>query len=100
MDIKDYCKNVEAELSQWHLKFSHIVNEMDNLPASTKRQFYEEVNGLHMIISEMGDRIDRLKTECSIAWEPEKDEATPTIAGASERFNQNTNLHVDYDFGG
>lgn len=100
MKIQDYCKNVEAELSQWHMKFSSIVDKMENKPAVTKRQIYEEVNSLHMIVTEMSDRIDRLKAECSIAWEPEKDEATPTIAGASARFNQNTNLHVDYDFGG
>lgn len=100
MEIKDYCKNVEVELSQWHHKFSEIVNKMDSMPTSTKQQFFDEINGLQIIMTEMGDRIDRLRNECSIAWEPEKDEATPTIAGASKRFNDNADLYVDYDYGG
>ncbi|WP_136797914.1 MULTISPECIES: hypothetical protein [Desulfosediminicola] len=101
MEIQDYCKNVDTELSQWQEKLSHIVSQLDNRPTSSKQGVYEEVNGLHMIITEMSDRIDQLRNECSISWEPQKeDEKTPNIAGSSKRFNQNEELRFDYDFGG
>lgn len=100
MEINDYCKNVEMELSQWMHKFSDVVGKFDSMPTSTKQQFYEEVNGLHIVLTEMSDRIEKFKTECSLSWEPEMESKTPNIAGASGRFNDNANTHMDYDFGG
>lgn len=100
MEIKNYCKNVDMELSQWHGKFSHIVKKMDSMPTGDKQKVFEEVNGLHIIMTEMNDRIERLRNECMIAWEPEVDEVTPTVAGASARFKDNNDIHADYDFGG
>ena len=77
MDVNDYCKNVEVELSQWMHKFNDVVEKFDSMPTSIKQQFYEEVNGLHIVLTEMGDRIEKFKTECSYSWKPEQDEATP-----------------------
>lgn len=100
MEINDYCRNIDMELSQWKKELSHIVSKFDSMPTSTKEKVYEEVNELHIIITELGDRIERLRTECSIAWQPETDGSTPTIAGSSKRFNDKTDVHFDYDFGG
>jgi len=100
MEIKDYCRNVERELSQWQSKLHHLVDQMDSMPTSAKQRVYEEVNGLHILMTEMDDRIDQLRTECAISWEPQAEEPTPTIAGTSKRFNNASGVHFDYDFGG
>lgn len=100
MEIKDYCKNIEVELSQWQGKLDHIVSKLDSMPTSSKEKVYEEVNDLHMLTAEIGDRIERLRTQCSISWEPEFDEATPTVSGSSKRFNDVSDVRFDYDFGG
>lgn len=100
MDLKDYCRNVDMELSQWQEKLHTVVSKMDSMPTSAKQRMYEEVNDLHILLTEMDDRIERLRTECSISWQPEEDEATPTIAGSSRRFNDATDVHFDYNFGG
>lgn len=100
MELKDYCKNVDTELSQWHDRLGKIVSHLDAMPTRTKEALYEEVNGLHILMDEMDDRINQLRTQCSISWEPEEDSPTPTIAGTSKRFNDTPGLAFDYDFGG
>lgn len=100
MELKDYCNNVDKELSNWHNKLSSVVGKMDSMPSSVKQGMYEEINGLHIVMTEMDDRIDRLRNECSVSWEPESDEATPTVSGSSKRFKEESDIHFDYDFGG
>lgn len=100
MELKDYCKNVDKELSQWQNKLHHIVNEFDSMPTSSKQGVYETVNGLHIMMTELDDRIEQLRTSCAVSWEPESEEATPTISGTSKRFKDADEVHFDYDFGG
>lgn len=100
MEISDYCKNVDRELSQWNDKLHHLVDQMDSMPTGAKQRVYEEVNGLHILMTEMDDRIQQLRSECSVSWEPQASEPTPTIAGTSKRFNDASDIHFDYEFGG
>lgn len=101
MEIKDYCKNVDTELSQWQEKLHHLVDQMDRMPTSSKQRVYEEINGMHILLTEMDDRLEQLRSECAISWEPRSSEgSTPTVSGASNRFNSASGVHFDYDFGG
>ena len=100
MEIHDYCKNMDRELSQWEGKLHNVVFQMDSMPTSAKQGMYEEVNGLHIVVTELADRIKQLRTECSVAWKVESDGAVPTISGSSQRFNDAAGIHFDYDFGG
>lgn len=100
MDVRDYCKNVDKELSQWRNKLDHIVHELDSMPTGIKQPLYETVNGLHILMTEMEDRIEQLRTECQISWEPETESPNPNIAGTSKRFKDTKDVHFDYDFGG
>ena len=100
MEIKDYCKNIEVELSQWQEKLDHIVSKRDSMPTGSKEKVYKEVNDLHMPTKEICDQLERLRAQYSISWEPEFNEATPTISGSSKRFNDVSDVRFDYDFGG
>lgn len=100
MEINDYCKNVDMELSQWQEKLHHIVDQMDHMPTSAKQNMYEEVNGLHILMTEMDDRIQQLRSECTLSWEPRSEEVTTNISGSSKRFNDAEKIRFDYDFGG
>lgn len=100
MEIKDYCRNIDRELAQWQEKLNHIVDKLDSMPTSSKERIYEEVNDLHMLTTELGDRLERLRTQCSLSWETEVEEATPTISGSSKRFNDAEGVRFDYGFGG
>jgi hypothetical protein len=98
MEIKDYCKNVDTELSQWQGKFFDIVSRIDQRSTGSKQQVFEDVNGLHIIMAEIDDRLTSLRTQCPISWNPEQDDVHIPETGYS--FNDTTNVFFDYDFGG
>lgn len=74
MEVKDYCDNVTVELAGWKAKMYDLVKKLDKVPTGSKEKVVNEVNELHMIIEELGDRIERLRKECPISWKPERTE--------------------------
>jgi hypothetical protein len=72
MEVRDYCTNVSAELAGWKAKMYDVVNKLDHVSTGAKEKVVPEVNELHMIIDELGDRIARLGRECSTNWKPER----------------------------
>ena len=98
MDIKNYCKNVGIELSQWQGKANDIVRKIDNLPSGNKQRMLEDVNSLHILMTELCDRIEKLRTECPIAWEPIMEDEV--FHDPEFNFNDKAHVNFDYDFGG
>lgn len=72
MDVKSYCDNLAIELTGWKAKVYDIVRKLDKMPSGDKEKVVPEVNELHMIIEELDDRVDRLKAECPVQWEPDR----------------------------
>ena len=72
MEVTDYCDNVIVELAGWKAKMYDLARKLDKMPTGQKEKVVPEVNELHMIIEELGDRIERLRKECPISWRPEK----------------------------
>lgn len=100
MDVKDYCKNVDMELTLWKAKLYDLINKIDKLPTGKKEGMFEEVNGLHIIMSELEDRIEKLRTECPLVWKPEQETIQKRITDLSEKYKYATEEYFDYDFGG
>ncbi len=100
MEIRDYCKNVDTELSRWQGEINCLLHRMDHMPTSDKERMFEDINGLHIIATEMDDRIASLRTHCPIAWEPERMDGPPHVAESFSSFNDTSNIFFDYDFGG
>lgn len=50
MEVKDYCKNVDMELTVWKAKLYDVISKIEKLPTSDKQRMLEEVNGLHIVI--------------------------------------------------
>lgn len=100
MDVKDYCKNVDMELTAWKTKLDDMLKQIEGLPTGRKQRIYEEVNGLNIIISELEERIDKLRTECPLVWEPEQDDIKKWLSDLSEKYKFATEECFDYDFGG
>jgi hypothetical protein len=88
MDVKDYCKNVDIELNAWRAKLYNVMRQMDDLPTGDKQRMYEKVNGLHIIVTELDERIDQLRTKCPTEWTPEKSEIKGKISDLEEQYNE------------
>ena len=74
MELTQYCEGVAGELSAWKTRVDDIVRKLDHVSTGDKINVVPQVNELHMIIEDLDHRINRLKTECPTAWEPEKEE--------------------------
>jgi predicted nuclease with TOPRIM domain len=74
MDIQDYCKGMESEMTAWKAKLYDVMRKVDSLGSAEKEKVLPNIEDLHMLLGEMGDRVEKLKTECPSDWSPMKKE--------------------------
>lgn len=100
MEVKDYCRYADLELSAWKAKLYDVLSKIDQLPTANKQRMYEDVNGLHIVMAELDDRIEKLRKECSIAWRPGREEKKMKFPELNTKYNDTGDVSFDYDFGG
>ena len=100
MEIKDYCKNMDMELTLWKAKLYDVMNKMDKLPTGKKQRMYEEVNALHILMGELDERIEKLRAECPTEWSMEQGDITTKFEELGIKYNDTSKEVFDYDFGG
>jgi len=100
MEVKDYCKNVDIELTAWKAKLYNVIRRMDELPTGAKQRMFENVNGLHILMTELEDRIDSLRTSCPTEWNPVREEIKGKISGLGDKYEEAEGAFFDYDIGG
>ena len=64
MDVKDYCRSIELELSKWKAKMYDMVRNVDKLRGVDKERISSEVEDLHKYVSEVEKIVIQLQTEC------------------------------------
>jgi len=74
MDVQDYCKGMETEMTAWKAKLYDVMRKVDQMGSAEKEKILPNVEDLHMFLAEMTDRIEKLKTECPSDWSPDKKE--------------------------
>ena len=74
MDVLDYCKGLENEMTAWKAKLYDVMRKVDKLGSSEKEKVLPNIEDLHMFLEEMTDRVETLKTECPSDWSPMKKE--------------------------
>ena len=74
MDVKDFCKGMETEMTAWKAKLYDVMRKIDSLGSAEKEKVLPNIEDLHMYLEEMSDRVESLKTECPSDWSPMKQE--------------------------
>jgi hypothetical protein len=74
MDVQDYCKSMETELTAWKAKLYDVMRKVDKLGSAEKEKVLPNVEDLHILLEELSDRVVKLKTECPSDWSPIKTE--------------------------
>ena len=74
MDVMDYCKGMETEMTAWKAKLYDVMRKVDNLGSAEREKVLPNIEDLHMLLEEMSDRVEKLKTECPSDWSPMKKE--------------------------
>ena len=72
MDVKDYCRGMESEMTAWKAKLYDVMRKVDELGSAEKEKILPNVEDLRMLLGEMEDRVEKLKTECPSDWSPVK----------------------------
>jgi hypothetical protein len=74
LEVRDYCENVTIELDEWRTRVDGVMRTLDHVSMGDKEHLVAEVNELNMIVDELGDRINGLRTACMTNWKPEKED--------------------------
>ncbi len=100
MANRDYCTSVADELARWSVKLHNLSNEIDKIPSIDKYRLFPQIEGLHIIMTELDDRLCELLESCPTASSFSSEEDRSNREKFSPRFNPSRNEHFDYDFGG
>ena len=92
MDVKDYCSNVDMELTLWKAKIFDAIRKADQLGSADLEKVLPNIQDLKMVITELEDRIHQLRTECPLEWKPIRDE----IEGAKGNLTNTYDEVIDY----
>ncbi len=74
MDVRDYCSGMESELTAWKAKLFDVAARADHLGTAEKDKVWSYFNDMKIIVREMEDKIDKLRTECPSEWSPQRKE--------------------------
>ena len=65
MKARNCCKTMQAELTAWKANVYDIVRKIEELPGGEKDRILPNIEDLHMLISEMDDRIEYIRDNCT-----------------------------------
>lgn len=68
MEIVDYCRNMENELTAWKAKLFDAANRIDQLPLSSRNQVRPKLGELRIIVALLEDRVGMLKARRPKEW--------------------------------
>lgn len=72
MDVQDFCKGMESEMTAWKAKLYDVIRKVDKLGSAEREKVLPNIEDLHIFLEEMSDRVETLKTECPSDWSPMK----------------------------
>ena len=92
MDALDFCKGIEIELTAWKAKMYDVIRKIDRLQSGDKEKVLPNIQDMNMIITELEDKIQSLKTECPANWSPQKKEIDDAHIDMRSRYEETMEL--------
>lgn len=68
MDVNDYCKGIEMELTAWKAKLYDVLGKFDALGTAEKERAFPNIENLRMVVTDLEDKVAELKVECPTDW--------------------------------
>ena len=72
MDVKDYCKGMQMELTAWKAKLYDVLSKFDKLGTGQKEKAFPNIENLRMVVADLEDKICSLEVECPSDWGTQK----------------------------
>lgn len=93
MEVKDYCKNLQMELTGWKAKLYDVVRNIDRRPTGEKQKLLEDIEGFHILMTELDDRIDQLQSECPTDWDEQRQEIQEKIGELQTKWEKTEQIY-------
>ncbi len=74
MNVIDYCKGMEMELTAWKAKMYDLTRKVESLGSKEREKILQNVQDLNILLADMQARIEQLRNECPTEWSPQKKE--------------------------
>jgi hypothetical protein len=100
MASRNYCTNVAEELEGWSEKLHNLSTEIDALPTGSKQRVLSQIEGLHIILSELDERLCGMLDACPTVEEMGVAEKGEGVASYGTRTGFRGNEKFDYEIGG
>ena len=81
MASRNYCSNVGEELEVWSIKLHELSRKIDHMPSIDKYRLLPHIEELHILMTEMDDRLCEVMTACPAVEPLEKED--PIMLGLS-----------------
>jgi hypothetical protein len=72
MSAKDYCNSMASELTAWKAKLYDVISKTDKMGTAEKDKVWTYFNEMKIIIQDIEEKVDSLRTECPSDWSPQK----------------------------
>ncbi len=92
MNVFDYCKNVEEELTAWKARLYDANRKIELLSCSVKDKILANMGDLKMILADMEERIQKLSNECLTEWSPFQKEIDAGHMDMRSKYEETMNL--------
>ena len=95
MDVKDFCAGMEMEMTAWKAKMYDAMRKIDKLGSAEKEKILYNVQDLNMIMDDMAQRVEQLRTECPSDWSPVKKEIEEGHVDMRSKYEETMNAIGD-----
>lgn len=99
MELKDFCKGLEHELTGWKAKLFDMQRKIDTLPSADKQRMLANTEDLRILVVD-DDRIDRLRTECPTNLDGYRAEIEESYAAIGVKYKDALQVIGAGNFGG
>jgi len=88
MDVKDFCKGMEQEMTAWKAKLYDMNERIDKMGSKEKEHMLGAVGDLKIALTEMEERVEQLKAECPSDWSPMKKDIEDAHVNMRDKYNE------------
>jgi len=96
----NYCSDVAVELKFLSGKLHKLSSEINRIPSIDKYKVFPQIQDLHIIMTELDDRIGDLMNACHTVEGPYEQEVRGPTLSKDAKSPENADELFDYDFGG
>lgn len=79
MANRNYCSNIAEELEFWSNRLHELSNKIDRMPSLDKYKLLPHIEELHIMMTEMDDRLCDLMTSCQTVESLKEEGIRPAV---------------------